>query len=421
MAGRSVPGDYPLTPNSCLLRNDGGRFHDATDEMAPGLRQTGLVTSAIWSDVDADGWLDLLVTHEWGPVKMYRNISGRMLVNRTPNAGLAERTGWWNGIAAGDVDNDGDMDYAVTNFGLNTKYHPTPERPVRIHYGQFDDTGKSFIVEAQLKDKWVPVRGKSCSQNAMPFLREKFPTFHDFAVQELKDIYTPQSLANAITLEATTLESGMLINDGTGRFSFRPLPRLAQNSPAFGVALEDADGDGNRDLYVVQNFFSPHRETGRMDGGVSLLLLGNGTGDFAPTWPDRSGLVVSGDAKSLSAADLNDDGWVDFAVGTNDGPVIAFENQGHLSNRVFRVRLEGKPGNVRATGARVTVLTTGRKVRTAEVASGGSYLSQSSATLTFGLGAEDHVMRVKVRWPDGTDSVTTPALDQQWLVIRQPS
>lgn len=417
VGSRSIPGEYPLTPDSRLLRNEKGQFRDVADIIAPGLRKTGLVTSAIWSDVDDDGWLDLLVTHEWGPIKLYGNDSGKRLVDDSAQAGLSNGTGWWNGISARDVDNDGDIDYAVTNFGLNTKYHPTPEHPVRIYYGDFDNTGKRHIIESKLKDEWLPVRGKSCSQNAMPFIRRKFPTYHEFAIQGLEDIYTPQCLAEATTVEATTLESALLINDGHGRFSPRALPRLAQASPGFGVVLEDIDADGNCDLYLVQNFFGPQRETGRMDGGVSLLLMGEGTGDFVPVWPDKSGLVVPQDAKSLTSVDLNGDGWMDFVVGTNNGPMVAFENLGHEENRVVRVRLRGRHGNLRAAGARVTVQTKDGDTQTVEVASGGSYLSQSSATLAFGLGKSDEVESIKIRWPDGKTSKVSPNPEQNLVTI----
>ena len=109
------------------------------------------------------------------------------------------------------------------------------------------------------------------------------------------------------TFVCNTLQSGLLINDGQGQFTFRPLPRIAQIAPGFGVALADVNADGNVDLCLAQNFFTPQLETGRMSGGVSLLLLGDGTGDFEPVWPNRSGIVVGGDAKSLSVVDLNGD------------------------------------------------------------------------------------------------------------------
>ena len=419
VGGRSVPGEYPTTPSSRLLRDDGGRFIDVTDTVAPGLKQTGMVTAALWSDVDGDGWIDLLLTHEWGPVKLYRNDGGK-LVDWTKQAGLAERLGWWNGIAGGDVDGDGDIDYVVTNFGLNTKYHPSSEKPARIYYADFDGTGKKRIIEAKVaKEGMLPVRGKSCSQNAMPMLRDKFPTFHSFASATLIDIYTPECLGDALRLEANTLESGVLINDGQGRFTFRPLPRLAQVAPCFGVVLLDVDADGNLDLALAQNFFGPQRETGRMDGGLGLLLLGRGDGSFEPIWPDRSGIVVPGDAKGLAVADVNADGRPDLVFTVNDGPLVVLENNSPKSNRSFAVRLKGRKGNLSGVGARVTLHMQDGSKQTAEVYAGGSYLSQSSHVLYFGLGKSGQVDRVAVRWPNQQKTSYPVKPDARRITIRE--
>ncbi|MEM7317337.1 MAG: FG-GAP-like repeat-containing protein, partial [Planctomycetota bacterium] len=185
VGGRVIPGQYPLAANSRLLQNDEGNYKDVTDELAAGLRESGMVTSAVWSDVDADGWMDLLVTYEWGPVAVYRNDEGK-LVNHTEPSGLSNRLGWYNSIAAGDFDSDGDMDYVVGNFGWNTKYHANEAKPTLLYYGDFENSGRSRLVEAEFEDETLfPVRGKSCSTRAMPFLGDKYNKFHDFAVASL--------------------------------------------------------------------------------------------------------------------------------------------------------------------------------------------------------------------------------------------
>jgi len=403
LAGRCVPGDYPRAPASELLRNEKGRFVPVAREIAPDLPARGMVTSALWSDADNDGWLDLLVTYDWGPVRLFHNEAGQRLVDATDRAGLADRLGWWNGIAGRDLDHDGDVDYVVTNFGLNTKYRATPERPVRIYYGDVDGSGRRQIVEAAVTDEGlIPIRGKNSSEEAIPVLSERFPTFHSYATASLTDIYTQERLNRCQVFEVNTLQSGVLLNDGHGRFEFRPLPRLAQASPSFGLALEDVDADGNPDVYLVQNFFSPHSETGRMDGGLSLLLTGDGHGNFTPVWPDVSGLVVPGDAKSLTVNDLNGDQRPDFVVGVNNGEVMAFENRS-TRGRPFAVRLAGGPGNLTAVGARVSIHLFDGVVQSAEVSAGGGYLSQNGGQLYFGLG-NSQVEYIEVRWPDGSTS-----------------
>jgi len=422
IGGRLVPGRYPLTPDSHLLLNEGGTFTDITDQLAASLRRTGMVTAAVWSDADADGWIDLLVTHEWGPVKFYRNVQGQ-LIDRTSQAGLDRRLGWFNGIAARDADADGDIDYVVTNTGLNTRYgSPTNEKPISLFYGDFEGTGRLNLVEAVAgEDGPLPVRGRSCSANAMPFVSDKFPTFDSFAAASLTDIYTQPQLDSAIQLKATNLQSGLLLNDGSAHFTWQPLPRIAQAAPGYGVVFTELDGDGHPDLYLVQNFFSPEPETGRMDGGVSLLLTGNGDGTFTPVWPDRSGLFAPGDTKALSVVDLNHDNRPDLVATVNNDHTLTFTNRTAAANRILKLRLHGPTGNPTAVGARVTVQLSDTTRQTAEVCAGSSYLSQSSGALFFGLGPTSHVAHILVRWPDGRVTQTTPSADQYNLTLKMLS
>ena len=420
VGGRCIPGQYPLSPNTRLLRNDRGKFTEVTEELAPGLKQTGLVTSAVWSDVNDDGWLDLLVAHEWGPIKLYLNHQGR-LEDRTAEAGLAEKLGWWNGLAGRDLDGDGDIDYVITNFGLNTRYRAAPGRPVLAFYGEFDKTGRKHLIEACYEGETLyPLRVRSGALAALPSLVERFPTFQSYAQATLQDVYTPGLLAAAQRFEVNTLESAVLLNDGRGHFTFHALPRLAQAAPAFGVALADVNGDGKVDVYLVGNFHSPQPETGRMDGGISLLLVGHGDGRFTPVWPNESGLIVPADAKGLAVTDLNNDGRPDFVVGINNAEPLTFENRGSRQNRVLTLRLRGKPGNPTAVGARVTITLNDGTTQTAEVNAGGGYLSQSTHVLTFGLGQKKNVSEIKVRWPDGTTTVERGRGDQPSLTLSQP-
>jgi hypothetical protein len=419
VGGRCIPGKYPLAPHSRLLRNDHGRFVDVTEQLAPQLRQTGLVTSALWSDANGDGWLDLLVTHEWGPVKIFINNNGH-LEDRTSEAGLSERLGWWNGIAGRDLDGDGDIDYVATNWGLNTKYHATFEKPTLAYLGDFDGAGRAQLVEAYYQgDTLYPARGKNILTAAFPSLVEKFVNFNSYASASLQDIFTPGLLATAQRFCVNTLESGVLLNDGAGHFTFRSLPRLAQAAPSFGLVLTELDGDGKPDLCITQNFHSMPPDTGRMDGGLSLLFEGNGDGSFTPVWPEQSGLVIPSDAKSLATSDLNNDGWPDFIVGINNGETMAFENCRLKQNRVLSLRLQGNPGNPTAIGARVTVTLTKGSSQTAEVHAGGGYLSESTSVLTFGLGRTYEVEQIRVVWPDGRSSTATPPQNQFTVTLKQ--
>jgi hypothetical protein len=380
-----------------------------------------------------------LVTHEWGPVKYFRNEAkpdgSRQLVGRTAEAGLNARLGWWNGIAARDLDNDGDIDYVVTNYGLNTKYQASDKKPELLFYGHFDDTGSARLLEAKFEaDKCFPRRGLSCSSHAMPFVRDKVKTFHNFGISTLEEIYTEENLTRSLQLSANSLETGLLINQGTAseglepvpQFRFQALPRLAQISPSFGVVISDFNADGFADLFLAQNFFSPQLETGRMDSGLSQVLLGRGAnaqGDllFDPAGPLESGIMIPGDAKACSLVDFNQDGWSDLLVTLNDGPLQAFEARPHRTNQLFRVKLLGRPGNLDCVGAKVTVeFEGGHPAQTTEVVAGGGYLSQSSTILSFGCRSSKPKL-VRVVWPDGRTTKHLVKSRQMAIGIRIPS
>ena len=418
VGGRVVPGQYPLTPASRLLRNDGGSFTDVTASVAPGLGAAGLVTAALFSDVDDDGRPDLLVAREWGSIAFWRN-TGRTFVDETEAAGLASRPGWWNAIAAADLDGDGDQDYVVMNAGLNTKYAASAEKPVLLYYGDFDGTGRPHLVEAKPggEDGLLPIRGRSCSSSAMPFLAEKLPTYHDFARADLAQIYTPARLEDAQTYRVTHLESGVLHNErdasGGVRFRYEPLPRLAQASPGFGVVATDLDGDRHADVHVVQNFFWREPETGRWDGGLSLLMRGDGAGRLDPVAARTSGLVVPGDGTGLTVCDVDGDDRPDLALTQNEGPLRVYRNA--TGGSFLSVRLQGPPGNPTGVGARVTAVYRDGATHVAEVQAGSGYLSQSTATLFFGRGV--YVTNVRVRWPDGEETVHRRPMGRTRMVI----
>ena len=423
VGGRVVPGQYPRTPNSALLINKSANgevlFEKAADSLAPGLQKTGMVTSALWSDVDNDGWIDLLVAHEWGPIRVFRNESGE-LRNATEAAGLAKWTGWWNGLSGGDIDNDGDIDYFATNLGLNTRYVASQSHPAIIFYHDFDAPGEYRLVEAYVDktDQLRPMRGRFYSSKAMPFIGKKCESFHDFAMSTLPGLYGDRGLDDALRLEANELQSMLLRNDGKGGLSLEPLGRLAQASPGFGVTVLDVDADGNLDAVIAQNSFSPQSETGRMDGGLGLAMLGDGKGGFHEMSPLTAGVVIADDAKSALVADVDLDGVPDVIVGVNDGPPHILRGSRSQPEDYVRVELRGGPGNPTAIGASATAHYEDSSTQKIEVCAGGSYLSQGTSTIWFGA-EQKKIVSVSVRWPNGETSEYLNSPEQKSIRLRQ--
>ncbi len=419
LGGRTIPGSYPEVPDSYLFENRDGIYIDVTEERAPELRKLGMVTSAVWSDATGDGRPDLLLTLDWGPVTLFENRNGKLL-NTTAQSGLAANRGWWNSIAPADFNGDGLIDYAVGNAGLNTKYKASSEFPSTLYYGDFDGTGQKHILEAQYENgKLYPIRPYSKLRFAIPSIAAKFPTFADFAKATLTEIVDPAKLDSAMKLEANTLSSGVFINNGSGTFTFRELPRLAQIAPVFGISAQDFDGDGFTDLFLAQNSYAPEPTTGRFSGGLGLLLHGNGDGSFRPIEVAASGLMIPGDAKSAITLDLENDGWPDLVVAQNSGKLLAFQNAGVEGRRSFSVALNYTHPNPNAYGSKVTVVRQDGTQTIAELTSTAGYLSQSEPKLFFGYTETNKPTKIIVDWPDG-NTTNHPFTDSSNVSLSSP-
>jgi hypothetical protein len=345
----------------------------------------------LFTDVDDDGWLDLLVAAQWQPIRLLHNDRGKGFVDVTEAAGLAAYTGWWNSLCAWDVDGDGDLDYVAGNQGLNTKYKANPEHPARLFFGDFDDNGTRDLIEAKYEgDNLLPVRGRSCSSQAMPFLATKFPTYDQFASSLLKDIYTEQRLATCGQLAATTLASCLLRNDGKGRFTVEELPRRAQLAPIFGmVAIGQL-------LVCAENSYAAEPETGRHDGGTGLVLRATKDGiEVVP--PSEHGICFFGDRKALALRRTHA-GACELVFANNNDALRSFALD--ATSRGKTIDLPKLPGNPQAIGTRIVFEFGDGRKRAVEVHAGSGYLSCSRPDL-----CAEAAVRASVRLPDGAASV----------------
>jgi hypothetical protein len=422
LGGRVLPGKYPLPPKSVLLINRGGRFEDMTDTLAPGLGKVGMVTSALWTDVDGDGWPDLLLTLEWGNVKYFHNNKGKGFEDWTEKAGFASAgTGWWTSIAAADFNGDGRMDYVVGNVGLNTQYRADSAHPALLFYGAFEGGGAPQAIEAYYEgNQLYPWRTRRDIGAAIPSILRRFPRNDSYAHATLNEILGNDKLAAAQRFAASEFRSGVFLSQVDGTYRFEPLPRLAQIAPIQGLVAGDFDGDGKADIYAVQNSYAPIPAVGRFDGGISQLLRGDGHGHFVPVPAVESDLVVTGDAKALVVLDLDEDGWPGFLITRSNNTTLAYRNNGVPGRHSFRIRLSGLAGNPTAVGARVTVELADGSTQTSEVYSGSGYYSQSTAACFFGYPGANPPRSIRVRWPSGITTRYDDLLQSTTLTLSAP-
>ncbi len=415
VAGRVTAAAYPVPPSSHLYLNQDGRFvRDAGND--PVFRLMGLVSAAIFTDLDGDGDPDLALAVDWGPVKLFLNQGGRFS-EVTEAWGLARWQGGWKGLAAGDFDGDGRIDLVATNWGRNVPFRADSAAPLFLYVGNFSGTPQVDIIPAAYDPRLgavAPLASFSRLSWAMPQLRRRIPTFAEYADSPIDKVIGP-AVARAQRIQLTTLNHLLLLNRGN-RFEPHALPTEAQLAPAFAAVAADFDGDGKEDLFLAQNFSRTEVATPRFDAGRGLLLLGDGQGGFTPLTGQRSGIVMYGDQRGAAASDYDADGRVDLAVSQNAAETKLYHNTGAIPG--LRVRLIGSAGNPNAVGAAVRVRYADRDGPLREIHAGSNYWSVDGPVPVLGLqGAPKSVW---VRWPGGkTQEVPLPA--GQWeIILRAP-
>ncbi len=296
---RLVPGKYIFPATSYLLINENGAFKKASTETAPYLQNIGMVTDAVFTDIDQDNDDDLMLVGEWMEIIVLTNNHGKF-ENNSEKYGLLDTRGIWWSITASDLDNDGDDDYIIGNLGKNNKFKASEERPFKVYANDFDGNGTNDIVLAKFyKDNYVPLRGRECTSQQMPYVSDKFKDYDSFASSKLLDILPEDKVEDAVVYEISSFESIVLINEN-GQLIKKSLPNEAQVSPIKSALVLDINKDGHQDIITVGNHYGVEVETTRYDAGYGAVLLGDGKNNFGFSSPRESGFYTPKDNRDIN-------------------------------------------------------------------------------------------------------------------------
>jgi hypothetical protein len=300
VGGRVIPGRYPEKPESYLLINDGkGKFTNEIASRAATLQKPGMVTDAVFMDINGDKLNDLVIVGEWLPLTIFINEKGK-LSNRTSDYVDKNYQGWWNKLDTADLDNDGNPELIAGNYGLNSQIRASEKQPVEMYYKDFDDNGAvDPVLCCYIQGKSYPYLTRDELLDQVSSMRTKFIDYKGYANTTLNDIFDAEQLQGAEHLIANVFETGYFIRTASGKFIFKALPGAAQLSPVYAIGITDFNEDGLKDIILGGNINNPRLRLGKSDANYGLLLAGDGKGNFSPVLQTASGFNVRGDTRSI--------------------------------------------------------------------------------------------------------------------------
>lgn len=318
VGGRVVPGQYPLAPRSYLLQNNGkGQFTDVTAEVSPTISEIGMVTGSTWTDFNGDQQLDLVLVGEWMAIRFFQQKNGQL----QEIEGLANTSGWWNTITAADMDQDGDPDFLVGNYGENSQLTASETEPVRVFAKDFDGNGAiDPIIFYYNQGQSYPLVPKDDLVGQLAMLKKDFVFYKDYAAATQGSLFSAEQMADAHQAAATTFASAYIENLGNGAFKWHRLPTAAQLSPTYAIWCEDFNQDGHLDALLAGNQVDNRVQLGRHEASKGVLLLGDGKGQFRLSPNRENGLLIKGSSRRIRALE-GSGGQRMLLIAKNNGPV----------------------------------------------------------------------------------------------------
>lgn len=328
IGGRITPRQYPVVPESYILNNDHGKFTVVTPGVCAGLQTLGMVTAAVWTDLNNDKKPDLVIAGEWMPVRFFINKGGK-LEEITGSTGLENLNGQWRSLQAVDLDNDGDVDFVAGNLGQNNRYRVSAEYPMKLFAKDLDENGSidPVIAYYRINEKGnrdlFPAITREQFAGQVPLIKKKFLYNQDYAVSNMEKILSGTEKENLLEFACNETRSMWIENRGGGKFVAHPLPIEAQLAPVNSITCTDADGDGHTDIILAGNEYQTEVMTGQYDASYGLLLRGDGRGNFKPVKPVESGFIIDGDVKDLKLLITNNKERIILAA-VNDAQLKSF-------------------------------------------------------------------------------------------------
>ena len=298
VGARSLVATYGISPTHQFLENNGdGTFIDTTEKVAYDVKSAGMITDAIWKDINKDGKKDLITVSEWDTPKIYIN-NGRRLIKQKST--LDDLFGMWNVVEAADLDNDGDIDFILGNQGSNTIHKTSSENPVKMWVNDFDNNGTIEQIMTNHKNgKDYPIHMKKELTAQLVSLKKQNLKASEYAKKSIDELFSASIFKNSIMKQSTISESIIAVNEGDWNFSVKKLPSRVQLSCVCGIVCTDVNNDGNLDIIMAGNNFEFKPQYSRLDASHGSVLLGDGSLDFKWQNYNTSGFVIKNEVKHL--------------------------------------------------------------------------------------------------------------------------